>query len=219
MGWKPDNGKKPTLEVSPTGSDTCSVEGCQNPVFSKGMCNSHYQKKRRSAQQETPSAPPPTPIDRNMVESAVIVTMGMLATFVDESFAVLDSNTHKPFPHVDKAIDDMMPWMRVYGGFIVKMFPWIGLGSGLIALSAPALDPALEIVAGIRKPRCMRKSPDDVYTDAYKRARAQYEAKQQAKKEPERQAAKNGEPAPASSQTVETTAVQETDFGKGAPAS
>ncbi len=168
LGWKP------TLEVPPG----------EDPVIRR--------RKTRPTEQTPPTQPPPPKeeITRDMVQSAVIVSMGFLGTFVDESFMPVDKQA-KPLPHVDSAINDMMPWMRIHGGILIRMMPWFGLGSAVIALAAPAFDPICEIIAGVRKPRCIRKGPDDIYTEEFKAAKARWETKQQAAKEPERQAGRS----------------------------
>src|SRR5216683_2458448 len=154
LGWKP------TLEVPPG----------EDPVIRR--------RKTRPTEQTPPTQPPPPKeeITRDMVQSAVIVSMGFLGTFVDESFMPVDKQA-KPLPHVDSAI--------------ISMMPWFGLGSAVIALAAPAFDPICEIIAGVRKPRCIRKGPDDIYTEEFKAAKARWETKQQAAKEPERQAGRS----------------------------
>lgn len=200
LGWTPSKGKgeaKPPLEVPPTNNEErCKTEGCPNPVFSKGLCSSHYHKTRRAAQgaPQAPATPRPE-ITREMVMSATVVTMGMLGTFVDESFMPIDDKA-KPLPHVEQAVNDMMPWMQVYGGALLKMLPWFGLGSAMITLAAPAFDPMCEVIAGVRKPRFARKGPGDIYTDAWKN----HVAKQNANAKPPPQS--NGAEKPAAGQTV-----------------
>jgi hypothetical protein len=165
-GWVPEGGwkTKPTLEVPPQG-----------------------KRKKREPEPEPAPLPQKIEVTREAVTSVVVVSMSFLATTVDESFTVLDEK-HKPLPHVEEAITNMMPWMALYGDWLIKAIPWFGLGAGIMALAAPAVDPVTEIIAGVRKPRISRTSKDDIYTDRY---RAHLE-KMKAKQEEENK--RNGEP-------------------------
>jgi hypothetical protein len=96
--------------------------------------------------------------------------MSLAATLLDESFSVLDKNG-KPLPHVEVAAQQMLPWAEIYGAVFVKAFPWCGLIAGLAMLISPALDPTIEIISGVRKPRILRKDENDIYTERFKRAK------------------------------------------------
>lgn len=147
--WKPPQaeatkkrGRKPRLEVPPREED-----------FSK-----------RDQEEE-----PEVEVTREIVVNAVVCVFQGLATFVDESFGVLDKDL-KLLPHADEAVTQMMPWMKIYGAPLARTVPWVGLVTGLQMLSMRAIDPVAEIIAGVRKPRCVRNGPDDIYTDRWKAA-------------------------------------------------
>src|SRR6267142_5051211 len=140
-----------------------------------------YPRKRRrrkpkvildsQPETESPSEPSAVPIVTvKELEAVIIATMSLMATLLDESFSVLDKNG-KPLPHVAPAAQSMLPWAEIYAGVLVKAFPWCGLIAGIAMLVSPALDPTIEILSGVRKPRILRKDENDGYTEKYKRAK------------------------------------------------
>jgi hypothetical protein len=182
--------KKPPSEIPPSENPPmyCSESGCSEDVYGKGLCEKHYLAKfKAKGRKPEPSPPvsastilgslPGKKVERKDVETMVLVTMQFLAATVDESFDAAELIHDKDGkvvavvirPHIEKAVDQMMPWFEIYGPQFVKLFPWFGLAGGIITLSMPAIDPVTEIIAGVRTPRCFRKGKDP-YTAAYHEA-------------------------------------------------
>lgn len=186
-------------EVPPTDSDRCSE--CGANTYAKGLCREHFAVKypplkgkkggkriiampgggTLPAKAEAPSAPS-RKIERVEVESMVVVTAQFLSITLDESFSpgeIKNGSAPIIYPHVQSSIDQMMPWMEIYGGEFLKALPWFGLIGGVVTLAIPAFDPMMEMIAGVRKPRIFRKPKvdesgkmldPDVYTEKYKSA-------------------------------------------------
>lgn len=185
--------KKPPADIPPTSlasenQQYCTETGCYREAYAQGKCQSHFiavKKGPRAASIHAGAGSPPVttipPVGKKMtrleVETIIIPTMVLLSVMVDEAYEpgdiIVDKEGNKSVkikPHVEQAITEMTPWFEIYGASFAKAAPWFGLIAGCTTLAMPAIDPTLEIVAGVRKPRCMRKHPSDVYTEAYTQA-------------------------------------------------
>lgn len=179
----------PRTELPPSDNPPkyCTEKGCLEEAFSNGKCQKHWAaEKKGTAPKGTrtrveAAAPVPQRKSREQLrtetECLVIPVMAFLGTFLDESYEpaiILDTPQGKVAqikPHINNAIEQMLPWMEIYGSSFARAMPWIGLIGGCTTLVMPALEPTIEIIAGVRKPRVMRSRPDDIYTDEYIRAK------------------------------------------------
>jgi hypothetical protein len=162
---------EPVLEVPPSGEPLPEFDSEEYPL----PITKTKKKKRRKRKIETvidemdgqePRASPQV-VTQEHVQALVVGTMSGLAFLLDESYAVVDKEG-QILPHVHTACAQMLPWAQQYGETFVRTLPWLGLIGGLTMLIAPALEPTIEIIAGVRNPRILRKTPGDVYTDKYK---------------------------------------------------
>lgn len=221
---KPFGGAAVPLEVPPS-EDRSKCSKCINPIFSKGLCRSHYYKDYRAKDGAKPS--PETKAEKKKseaiteeaVEGMVVAGMQLLATTLDESFSALDVKLNADGsvssvavkPHVKESVRQMMPWMEIYGDSFIAYLPWFGLVGGVFGLVAPAFDPACEIIAGIRKPRMARADPRDIYTDKYKAYQARRESERQNAQTGQKKETKTEEPKRAADKTVLASVVPPPD--------
>lgn len=196
----------------------CTVQGCLNEAWSGSFCQKHWADTKAGKKPSSPRArvtsdsstkvPTPEPTTRKItraeVEAFIIPGLVFLGTFVDEAWepgTVVDGPQGRAVimkPHVQQAITQMTPWFEIYGSSFARYAPWFGLASGCVSLAMPAMEPTLEIIAGVRKPRISRRDSSDIYTDEFLRAKAEMQKKA---------AQKRDDVAPASKQTVPVTIV------------
>ncbi len=126
----------------------------------------------RAATEESETTSIPKVVKRDELLAIVVSSMSLLSGLLDESFNVLGPDG-KPLPHVEMAVSQMLPWAEIYAEKFLKISPWLGLAAGCTMLLGNAVEPTVQIAMGVRKPRFMRATPEDVYTDRYKPAAEQ----------------------------------------------
>jgi hypothetical protein len=161
---------EPILEVPPSGEPLPGFDAEEYPLPTTSKKKRRKRKKIETVIDEMDAGeerPHPSVVGIEEVKALVTGVMSGLAFLLDEAYSVVDEKG-KILPHVETACMQMLPWAQQYGEAFVRTLPWLGLIGGLTMLVAPALEPTIEIIAGVRNPRILRKTPDDLYTEKYK---------------------------------------------------